>query len=222
MRLLVIEDQSALSESLEITLKATYIVDVARSGKVGLHLATTNHYDLILLDLNLADIHGIRICQDIRSAKTYCPIIMLTTRYGSEEMILALDSGADHYVAWPLHLDELKAQVRSLIRRGPSPYSATILTASDLVVDTGQRRVTRAGEPIPLRRKEFDILEYLIRCHGRVVTREMILEQLWSDADVFTNVVDVHIKHLRDKIDYAFDYPLIKTVHGIGYKIETT
>ena len=150
------------------------------------------------------------------------PILMLTGQSETEKKVLALDAGADDYLVKPFRFEELLARIRALLRRNTVTLTSNILSIDNLTLDPAKKTVKRNEDNITLRRKEFSLLEYLMRNNGRVITREMILDHIWeSTNDSVTNVVDVHIKYLRDKVDKPYKKKLIKTVHGVGYKIET-
>lgn len=221
MKLLLIEDDISLAHTIRDSLKPLYAFDMAHSGRSGLTLAQYNEYDCILLDLNLPDDDGLDICRKLRSGGIHTPIIMLTARGQTEEKVAGLDRGADDYLVKPFSFVELQARIRALLRRGPETLADNTITVGDLSMNIATRTLTRQGKPIVLRRKEFDLLEYLLRNAGRVVTRSMILEHVWdSNMDPFTNAIDVHIKYLRDRIDRPFGTDIIKTVHGLGYSID--
>jgi DNA-binding response OmpR family regulator len=149
------------------------------------------------------------------------PILMLTGQAETEKKVLALDAGADDYLVKPFKIEELLARIRALLRRHPTALTSNTLSIDSLILDPSRKIVKRNEDNIVLRRKEFDLLEYLMRNNGRVITREMIVDNIWdSNHESVTNVVDVHIKYLRDKIDKPYKKKLIKTVHGVGYKIE--
>lgn len=218
MKLLVIDDNAPLVRSLRDFLGKEFVVDVAKTAKDGLHQATTAVYDCIVLDLNLPDGSGSEVCRKIRDADVVTPILILSGVRTVQSRVDLLTIGADDYLIKPFSLAELRARLFALVRRPPTSYQETVLTLGDLVVDLNKREVRRAGKNIMLRRKEFDILEYLIRNQGKAVTRTMIFNHAWeSDKDRWHNTVDVHIKHLRDKVDRPFGTPLIKTAYGIGY-----
>lgn len=223
MRILIIEDEKAMAMTVKDELRHTYAVDVCNSGKDGSYQARVNEYDAIILDLTLPDMTGIEVCRSIRQDDVTTPILVLTGRNETESKIHALDAGADDYLTKPFSFNELKARIRALLRRSPHGQLNNKLLLGDLILDTANRTVRRADQDITLRRKEFDLLEYLLRNKNRVVTRSMILEHVWdNNVDFFTNAIDVHIKYLRDRIDRPFDRKLIKTVHGLGYKIQET
>lgn len=221
MRLLIIEDDKLLANTLKDKLRQSYAVDIALSGKDGLYQAQVTHYDIISLDIVLPDIDGVDLCCKLRASGVKTPILMLTGSEAIAEKVKALDAGADDYLTKPFSFDELTARLRALLRRSPEVFEPLELRVNDLVIDIKRRTVTREGQTIALRRKEFDLLEYLARNTGRVLSRGMILEHVWNnDAELYTNTIDVHIKNLRDRIDRDFRQKLIKTVHGLGYKLE--
>jgi two-component system copper resistance phosphate regulon response regulator CusR len=221
MKILLIEDNRPLADGLKKQLGKNFVVDIARTGEEGLQRALTDGQDIVILDLSLPDKGGLEICQAVRSARVNTPILILTGANDVTSKVTLLNAGADDYLTKPFSVAELRARLGALTRRPPTPISPKIFKIHDLTLDPRRRRVERAGTPIPLRRKEFDILEYLVRNRGRPVTRSMILDHAWDGTkDAWNNTVDVHIKHLRDKIDRPFDTPLIKTAYGIGYMID--
>ncbi len=221
MKILIVEDEPEIAKVLKADLSSQYVVDMVAQGKKAVYFAEINQYDLVILDLGLPDMDGIEVCKRIRQAKIKVPILVLTADCVTEDKVLALDYGADDYLTKPFSLSELHARIRALMRRSVAMPGADVITIDNLVVDINKRTVARDGKKISLRKKEFDLLEYLVRNVGRVLTRSMILEHVWDDdIDPFTNTIDVHIKYLRDHIDKAFDKKLIKTIHGLGYKIE--
>lgn len=221
MKLLVIEDNPRLSEKMKQQLQKWYIIDIAQTGDEGMHLATTNQFDCILLDLGLPDIPGIEVCRYIRNLNNDVPILVVTGNSSKNSLVGLLDSGADDYIMKPFDITELHARINALARRRQRGKSVQAIVVGELTIHPSTRKVTRAGIEITLRRKEFDILEYLASNAGRVLPREMIIERAWpSNGASWPGSVDVHIKQLRDKIDRPFAYPLIKTRYGIGYIIE--
>lgn len=221
MKLLLIEDNQTLADGLKRQLGKNYVVDVVRTGEEGLQHATTGGQDIIILDLSLPDKNGYDICRTIRLANITTPIIILTGASDITSRVTLLNAGADDYITKPFSVAELRARLSAILRRPPLTQSTEIFKVQDLIIDSHRRRVERGGATISLRRKEFDILEYLMRNRGRPVTRSMILDHAWDGTkDSWNNTVDVHIKHLRDKIDRPFETPLIKTAYGIGYMID--
>jgi two-component system, OmpR family, response regulator len=202
-------------------LKPRYAIDVCLTGRDGLTQAQTTVYDVILLDLNLPDISGEEICSRLRANHIDCPIIILTGNDEPSDKATLLDMGADDYVTKPFHLEEVEARIRTAIRHSTNSRSDNIVVVGDLRLNPASREVTRQQQPIELRRKEFELLEYMMRSAGRTLTRAMILEHVWDmNENHWANVVDVHIKHLRDKIDRPFGGRMIKTIHGVGYRLE--
>ena len=220
MRILVIEDNRHVARALQMGLRTQYAVDTAFSGSEGLMHAESTAYDVILLDLNLPDISGEEICTELRKNGNKTPILVLTGRDTLQDKVNLLDMGADDYLTKPFRLEEVQARIRVALRHGNEQPNGE-LRVGDITLDPAARTVRRGDQPIVLRRKEFDLLEYMMRNPGRSLTRAMILEHIWDmNENLWANVVDVHIKHLRDKIDRPFGSHLIKTVHGVGYKLE--
>lgn len=223
MKLLYIDDNQQLVDSVKNLLDHKYIIDSARTGYDGIEKARLINYSLILLDLGLPDIDGLEVCRKLREADIAAPILVLTVQKDPATCVQLLNSGADDYITKPFNGDALKARVAAILRRSPEMCDEKIVSAGDLTLNVTRRQVWRSGVNIPLRRKEFDILEYLITNQGRALTRAMILNHVWEyGAEAWNNTVDVHIKYLRDKIDRPFATPLIKTAYGIGYKLEST
>jgi DNA-binding response OmpR family regulator len=221
MKILLIEDNRSLADSLKRQLGKSFIVDMVHSGEDGLQRALLGGQDVIILDLSLPDTNGYEVCRGIRDAGVHTPILILTGASDLTTRVTLLNAGADDFVSKPFSVAELRARLGALLRRPPTLHNTGAITVQDLTIDSTRRRVERAGTPIELRRKEFDILEYLARNRGRPVTRAMILDHAWDGSkDAWNNTVDVHIKHLRDKVDRPFDKPLIKTAYGIGYMID--
>ncbi len=219
--ILVIEDNQTLAERLVTWLRKQYEVTVVHTGKAALTHLTTNSYDVIMLDLGLPDMKGEDVCEQVRAKGIKTPILVLTATSAVDTKVSLLDMGADDYLLKPFYVGELQARIRVLMRRSESTKGSEILRVGDLVLDVGRRHVTRAGKTIELRRKEYDILEYMMRNQGTVLTRAMIINHSWEPgADRWNNTVDVHIKFLRDKIDRPFNNKLIKTAYGVGYMID--
>jgi two-component system, OmpR family, copper resistance phosphate regulon response regulator CusR len=218
MKVLIIEDNKRLVATISDKLRKEYVVDVAYTGDKGEYLIYANEYDIILLDLNLPDMDGAEVCKKVRSNGCKVPILALTGRSNLSDKVHTLDMGADDYLTKPFEFEELFARMRSLLRRNEnSDFTSSRLVVDGLSIDIVSREVTVRGKCINLRQKEFQLLEYLMRNQGRVVTRNQIIEHVWdTDTDPVTNTVDVHINSLRRKIAN----PFIKTVHGIGYKIK--
>jgi len=222
MRILIIEDDKSLATILQKVLAKNYVVDICLSGKQGFLMAARQVYDLIILDLGLPDIDGKNVCLDIRKSGVKAPIFVLTGKNGLDDKVGLLNGGADDYLVKPASIAEIEARVRALLRRPPETLLEDTISFDDLVLNTNQRTAFRGDVKIELRRKEFDLLDYLVRNSYRVVTREQIINNLWDNrADFFINNIDVHIMHLRDKLDRPFDKKLIKTIHGVGYRMES-
>jgi heavy metal response regulator len=219
MRILVIEDEKKIADFIKRGLKEEgYAVDIAADGENGLFLAKTNNYDLILLDLMLPKVDGITICKSLRGEKILSPIIMLTAKDAVKDKVTGLDAGADDYLTKPFAFEELLARIRAILRKKSEQKESARLQVGDLEIDLRTHKVTRAGKDIELTSKEFALLEYLMRNTGKVVTRTMISEHVWDiDFDTFTNVIDVYINYLRNKIDSDSKKKLIQTVRGRGY-----
>jgi DNA-binding response OmpR family regulator len=217
-RILVIEDEPTIIEFLRTGLGYEgYQVAIAPDGRTGFDLATSEHYDLIILDLMLPDMDGFDICRKLRERGDDTPIIMLTARQEIADRVAGLDMGADDYITKPFSFDELVARIRVQLRRHDKIGEQHILHAADITLNTETREVTRGGEPITLTPTEFTLLELFMRHPRRVFTRETLLNRVWGyDYAGDANVVDVHISHLREKLR---DKPprLIQTVYGVGY-----
>ena len=223
MKILFIDDNRLLIDSVKNLLASTYTVDSANTGHEGIEKARSVKYSLILLDLQLPDMNGQDVCRQLRSANIIAPILILTVQKEPATSVQLLNFGADDYLTKPFNGDVLKARIAALLRRGQELHEEKVVGVRDLTVNITRRQVWHAGVNIPLRRKEFDILEYLITNHGRALTRTMILDHVWeSGTEGWNNTVDVHIKHLRDKIDRPFGTSLIKTSYGIGYMVDDT
>lgn len=222
MKLLVIENNKLLIESLRNYLGKYYVVHATNTGQEGILEATTDQYDVIILDLCLPDINGVEVCRAIREDGVTTPIIVLTATNTVASKVSLFEHGADDYMTKPFNVNELHARLKALVRRCPTSYiSNTELTVGDLTMDVNRRTVKRAKEIVMLRRKEFDILEYLMRNRGKVVSRSMIIHNVWeAERSSWNNTVDVHMKHLRDKVDKPFRQQYIQTTYGVGYVID--
>ncbi len=222
MRILVVEDEHKIARAVGRALEQeSYAVDIVYDGDEGYAMATTEPYDLAIIDRMIpGEYDGIAIVKAMRDAKIHTPVLLLTALGSTSDKTKGLDSGADDYLVKPFALEELLARVRALLRR-PAEQKGTELKAADLELDTTTFRVTRAGKEISLTSKEFALLEYLLRNQGRPSSKETIVSHVWDyDADILLNTVEVYIKYLRAKVDEPFDKQLIKTVRGFGYKIE--
>ena len=223
MRILLIEDSRDIAAALKQVLTAAqYSVMHVTSGSAGLSEIQNKDYDIVILDLTLPDMTGAAVCETIRNDGRTVPILVLTGDDSVMSKIKALDAGADDYLTKPFSLGELKARLRVLQRRNRQlPPEAQRLSAGGLTLDRDKYHVEREGQVISLRRKEFALLECLMRHADTVVTRSALGNYAWQGADTpWTNTIDVHIKHLRDKVDKPFEHHLIRTVHGLGYRLE--
>lgn len=222
MRILVVEDEPKTGDYLKQGLaEAGYMVDLARDGLDGLHLALTEAYDLAVLDVMLPGIEGWQVLQGIRKAGKDMPVLFLTARDSVDDRVKGLELGADDYLVKPFAFSELLARVRTLLRRGSKTKEADVLRAADLELDLMRRRVTRDGKKIDLTSKEFSLLELLLRRQGEVLPRSLIASQVWDmNFDSDTNVIEVAIRRLRAKVDDSFELKLIHTVRGMGYVLE--
>ena len=218
MKILVIEDEKKVANFLQKGLKEEqYVVDVAYDGLEGEDLATTNDYDLILLDIMLPGKDGIEILKTLRRQQINTPVIMLTAKEMVEDKIEGFNAGCDDYISKPFSFEELLVRIRAVLRRGSGPLS-NVLTFADLTLDLISHKVIRGDREIELTAKEYTLLEYLVRNPNRVLTRTMIAEHVWDyNYDSFTNVIDVYINYLRNKVDRGFATKLIHTVRGVGY-----
>jgi DNA-binding response OmpR family regulator len=221
MRILVVEDEKRIADFLCRGLQgAGYAVDAALTGGEALDHLQSADYDMVVLDLGLPDMDGLKVLEKIRDRTHGPPVLILSARSGLDDRVKGLEQGADDYLVKPFAFVELLARVRALLRRGqPTPEK---LQCADLSVDCIRRKVSRGVETIDLAPKEFGILEYMMRNRGRPLSRTMIVEHVWDmDYDGLTNIVDVYIRHLRSKIDDKFPVKMIHTVRGIGYMLDT-
>jgi DNA-binding response OmpR family regulator len=223
MHILVIEDEPKVARAIREGLEAEhYQVSVAPTGEEGYFMATNQIVDLILLDLMLPGRSGLEILAALRGQGCQTPVLILTARDAVDDRVAGLDQGADDYLVKPFAFPELLARIRALTRRGRYEQ-ALRLRLADLELDCVTRRVTRAGQEIPLTSREFELLEYLLRHQGHVVSRQMLAQDVWRIQDRATpldNVIDVHIARLRQKMDAPFAPPLLKTVRGIGFVLK--
>jgi two-component system OmpR family response regulator len=220
MRVLVVEDEVKMAGLLKRGLEEEgYAVDVAPAGAEGVWLGTENDYDAIVLDVMLPDVDGFEVSRRLRAAGRWAPVLMLTARDAVPDRVAGLDAGADDYLTKPFSFSELFARLRALTRRGAGERPP-VITVGDLELDPAARRVTRGGTPVELTAKEFALLEYLMRHAGEVHSRTRLIEHVWDFAyDGDSNVVDVYIRYLREKIDRPFGQRSIETVRGSGYRL---
>lgn len=223
MQLLLIEDDARVADHVARGLReAGHLVYIARDGREGLLKAAAEQFDAIILDRMLPEVDGLKVLKTIRATGDTTPVLILSALGDVDERIKGLRAGGDDYLPKPFALSELIARVEVLGRRGPAIAEATELSIGDLIVDLLGRTVTRAGRRIDLTQREFRILDYLMRNEGRVVTRSMLLENVWDyNFDPQTNIIDQHVSRLRQKVDRDFATPLIQTVRGIGYVIRS-
>jgi DNA-binding response OmpR family regulator len=223
LHILVIEDESKVAKAIKEGLESEkYKVTVAETGEDGYFLANNQAFDLILLDLMLPGRSGLEILTALRKQKCQTPVLILTARDAVDDRVEGLDTGADDYVVKPFAFPELLARIRALTRRG-RPEQALRLRLADLELDCVTRKVTRSGQEIDLTAKEFDLLEYLLRHQGHVVSREMLARDVWkvtSRATPLDNVIDVHITRLRQKVDVPFKKKLLRTIRGVGFVLK--
>lgn len=220
MRVLVVEDEKRLAASLKRGLEAdSFVVDVALDGTDGLWMAQEHDYDAIVLDIMLPGVNGFRICSTLRESGDWTPILMLTAKDGELDETEALDTGADDFLTKPFSHLVLVARLRALMRRGASKRPAT-LAAGDLRLDPASRRVWRGESQLELTAREAQVLEFLLRHAGNVVSKRDILDHVWDyDFEGDSNIVEVYIRYLRKKVDIPFDRAAIETVRGFGYRL---
>ena len=220
MRVLVVEDELKMAGLLRRGLtEEGYAVDTASTGPEGLWAATETAYDAIILDVMLPELDGFEVCRQLRSRGRWAPVLMLTARDGVDDRVLGLDVGADDYLTKPFSFSELLARLRALLRRGAAERPP-VLVVDDLELDPGTKRVSRAGRPIDLTAKEFALIEFFMRNPGEVLSRTRILEHVWDWAyEGDSNVVDVYVRYLREKLDRPFGRRTIETVRGSGYRL---
>jgi heavy metal response regulator len=222
MRALLVEDDHTIAEFVARGLReAGFTVDRAADGADGLHLATTATYDVAIVDVMLPKLDGLSLIKELRGRQIATPVLILSARRSVDDRVTGLEAGGDDYLIKPFAFTELLARVQALIRRATAAPASTQLTAGDLTLDLRSRRAVRGGHEIELRPRELALLEYLMRNAGRVVSKTMILSQVWDYSfDPRTNVVDVLVHRLREKIDRDFDHKMIQTVRGMGYVLK--
>lgn len=220
MRVLIVEDHGRMAELIERGLQEEgYAVDVVATGEDGVWMTAENEYDAILLDVMLPGADGFETCRRIRESGRWAPILMLTARDAVEDRVRGLDAGADDYLTKPFSFNELLARLRALLRRGAAERPA-VLVAGDLTLDPAAHTVRRGGKRIDLTAKEFALLEYFLHHRGAVLSRTLIIEHVWDFAfEGDSNVVDVYVRYLREKIDRPFGRRSLETVRGAGYRL---
>jgi DNA-binding response OmpR family regulator len=218
----VADDRIVFVDEREKPLQVANTVALAHDGSTGLDLALSDTYDVVILDLMLPGMDGLEVCRQLRDERIMTPVLMLTARGAVEDRVTGLNVGADDYLTKPSAMEELLARVNALLRRRDRRFDDTPqLIVGDLTLDLVRHEARRAGRVIELTAKEFALLEYLMRHAGQVLTRTQITDAVWRyDLEALSNVVDIYIHYLRDKVDQGFSHPLIKTVRGVGYKIE--
>lgn len=221
MRILIIEDQKKLAQSLKKGLEEqAYAVDLVHDGKDGLDMAESGTYDVIILDILLPGMDGFEILKTLRRHSNPIPVLILSAKGALEDRIRGFDLGGDDYLIKPFSFTELLARIRAIHRR-KNGQDQVMLNLHNLTVNLATREVIRGDQKIDLRPKEFAILQHLLENKGRVITRSVMMEHIWDySAITGSNVIDVHIKRLREKLDSGFDRKLIKTIKGVGYSIE--
>lgn len=232
MKILVVEDEAKVAEVLKRGLtEEGYDVEVAFDGQIGLRMATSGQFDLIILDINLPQLNGLELCKQLRTSDEITPVLMLTALGMSEDIVAGLDAGADDYLSKPFRFNELYARIKALTRRkkiiatsSPEKHSSAskdVFVLDDLIIDFDAREIKRAGKPIQLTAREYALLEYLSRNVGKVRSRLEIAEAVWGlDFETGTNFIDVYINYLRNKVDKPFGKKLIHTVTGFGYVLK--
>jgi two-component system copper resistance phosphate regulon response regulator CusR len=222
MKVLVVEDEPKTAAYLRTGLSENgFVVDVAEHGDDGLHLALNHEYDVMILDVMLPKRDGWSVLADMRAAGRLTPVLFLTARDSVSDRVKGLELGSDDYLVKPFAFSELLARVRSLVRRGPARLERHVLHVEDLEIDIVRHQAHRSGQPIDLTPKEFALLSLLAGRRGEVLSRTVIAEQVWDmNFDPESNVVDVHVKRLRAKLDDPFHHKLIRTVRGVGYVLD--
>jgi heavy metal response regulator len=222
MKILLVEDEKGIARFVKKgLLEHAFLVDLASDGEEGLSLAFQRSYDLIILDILLPKMNGLEILTRLRAAAIQTPVIFLTAKDSEEDIVRGLNAGADDYLTKPFSFNELLARVHALLRRGKIVSPATRLQIADLILEVDGHRVFRGKEKIDLTPKEYALLEFFMRHPGEIITRTMINEKVWDyHFDTSTNIVEVHVSHLRNKIDKDFEPKLLHTAKGVGYVLE--
>lgn len=222
MRILVVEDDRDIARFVKKgLLENGYTVDVNFDGETGVHAVLQRYYDLVVLDIMLPKMDGREVLRKMRGMEIHTPVIFLTAKDSDEDIVQGLDLGADDYLVKPFSFNELLARVRAVLRRGKTVGPTSKLQVADLVLELDGHRVFRENSKIELTPKEYALLEFFMRHPGQIITRTMISEKIWDyHFDTSTNVVDVHVSHLRNKIDKDFEHKLLHTVKGVGYVLE--
>jgi DNA-binding response OmpR family regulator len=222
MQILLVEDDPRVARIVERGLtEAGHQVAVAPDGAEALARAEAERYDLIVLDVLLPALDGLEVCRRLRQQRLRTPILMVTARDAVPDRVAGLDAGADDYLVKPFALDELLARVRALSRRAAPDGDGAVLRVGGLTLDPARHEAWRDGQPIDLTAKEFSLLEYLMRNAGQVLTKAQITDKVWGyDSAATSNVVEIYVHYLRDKVDRGFPRPLIRTVRGVGYTIK--
>lgn len=221
MKILVVEDEHKIANAIKQGLEQeSYAVDVVYDGEQGLANAMNDDYDLMILDRMLPGVDGLTICRELRKANNHSPILILTAKDQIRDRVMGLDSGADDYLVKPFAFEELLARIRALLRR-PTDTTSPVLSAQDLTLDPANFDVKRQGKTIDLSKREFALLEYLLRNQGRILSKQTIINHVWDfDADILPNTVEVYMGYLRQKVDKPFKGPeLIQTIRGFGYRL---
>lgn len=224
MKILVVEDEHRIAHAIKEGLEQeAYAVDLAYDGEEGYNAARVDDYDLILLDVMMPAMNGFEVCKKLRVENIHTPILLLTAKDQNRDVVVGLDSGADDYLAKPFSFEVLLARIRALLRR-PHDTAGELLQVDDLTLNPRSKEVLRGGKPIRLSTKEYALLEYLMRNHDKVLSKNNIITHVWNfDANILPNTVEVFIAYLRAKVDKPFKGPgLIRTVRGFGYKIGST
>jgi two-component system, OmpR family, response regulator len=223
MRILVVEDDEKIAFFIIKGLKqAGFAVDYAGNGEDGIHLALTEQYDTAIIDIMLPKLDGLSLIEKIRQKKVNLPVIILSAKRSVDERVRGLQTGGDDYLTKPFAFSELLARVQALIRRGSNVVEPTTITVGDISIDLLTRKVVRAGEKIALQSREFALLEYLMRNAGRIISKTMIIDHIWGyNFEPQTNVVDVLVCRLRNKVDRDFEKAMIHTIRGAGYVLKS-